>query len=149
MLVNKKQEWNIEQEQTALPSIAQKSRINTNLRAKCFIIVIMAAVIAMFVTMRSETIIRAGYDLVQMKAQLIKLEKENDSLRLDIAKLKSPQRIQSIATTELGMVVPQNIYCAANNVKVIQDNTTKEEQSLLGQMLIGLKASKAEASKGR
>ena len=41
------------------------------------------------------------------------LEKENEQLQLEIAQLKAPQRIQAVATRELGMVTPQNLYCVS------------------------------------
>ena len=150
MLVSRKQEWDVYQEELApaIPTI--KPSVDTALRAKCLTVVVLLAIIAMFITIRSEAIIRTGYDLVQIKAQLIKAEKENELLRLDIAKLKSPQRIQSIAVTELGMVVPPTIYCAANSEKTTPSNPVENtgDQSLWGSLTNALKAGKAEASKG-
>lgn len=115
MLVSKKQEWDLYQEQPVIDNTAQQPVVNTVLRVKLLTVVTLLALIAMFITVRSEAIIGAGYDLVQSKAQLIKAERENELLRLDIAKLKSPQRIQAIATKELGMVVPPDVYHAAGS----------------------------------
>lgn len=94
----------------------------------------MIIVAAMFLTASSEAIIRSGYELVQMKVEVIKLEKENELLQLEIAKLKSPQRIQSIATTQLGMVMPQNIYCAESSSKSSNLNT-EGEKSIVSMLL--------------
>lgn len=149
MLASRKQEWVIEEEQqTALSSNAGLTRKNAKLRLKCFLVVTMIAIAAMFVTIRSEAIIRAGYDLVQTKAQVLKYEKENEMLRLDIAKLKSPQRIQQIATTQFGMVVPQNVYCASNSHSDETGNSTPSKNVATTIMNI-LKSGTAEASKGR
>jgi cell division protein FtsL len=71
---------------------------------------------AMLVTMQSASIVNAGYELVQIKAQMAALEKNNDQLKLDIAKLKSPQRIQAIATQDLGMIIPKSVYYASASV---------------------------------
>ena len=49
---------------------------------------------------------QAGYKLTEIKAQVAVLEKENQTLRIDIAKLKSTERIEEIATHELGLVLP-------------------------------------------
>ena len=38
------------------------------------------------------------------------LEKENEALRVEIAHLKSPQRIKELATAKLGMIVPESAY---------------------------------------
>lgn len=149
MLVSKKQEWELYQEKPAPVITANKPSLNTGLRAKCLTVVVLLALIAMFVTMRSEAIIRAGYDLVQTKAQLMKVEKENELLRLDIAKLKSPQRIQAIAANELGMVIPPDVYCAANNEKQAPGVAATEKQSLWSSLTNVLKTGKAEDGKGR
>jgi cell division protein FtsL len=128
MLVNKKQDWEIYQ-QPEVPSIKKKYLVKPDiaLRVKCLTTVTMIVIAAMFLTACSEAIIRSGYELVQMKLQVIKLEKENDLLQLDIAKLKSPQRIQSIATVELGMVMPQNIYFVESVPKNPNLNVEKEK----------------------
>jgi len=77
--------------------------------------IILVAGLAMICTLQSEAIVRAGYDLVRAKSQAAALEKENVALKLEIAKLKSPQRIQQFATTKLGMVSPQGIYYSTIN----------------------------------
>jgi cell division protein FtsL len=128
MLVNKKQDWDIYQQQE-LPSIKKKYSVKPDiaLRVKCLTTAIIVVFVAMFLTACSEAIIRSGYELVQMKLQVIKLEKENELLKLDIAKLRSPQRIQNIATAELGMVMPQSVYYADGVSKNTELNTEKEK----------------------
>jgi len=112
MLVNRKQHMDVYEEHLAPAVVKTLPKLNIPLRGKCLVTVLLVAVIAIFVTMRSEAIIRTGYELVQMKSQALSLQRENELLRLDIARLKSPQRIQAIASIELGMVMPQNVYCA-------------------------------------
>ena len=138
MLVNKKQEWDI-YEQQEVPSVKKKCLPKTDiaLRVKCLTTVILVTLAAVFLTVSSESIIRAGYDLVQMKSQVIKLEKENELLQLDIAKLRSPQRIQNIATSQLGMVVPQNVYYAQSVPQSTKVNPEKEK-SMISMVLNGL-----------
>lgn len=135
MLVNKKQEWDIYQ-QLEVPSVKKRClpKLDIALRIKCLTTIILVAVAAMFVTICSESIIRAGYDLVQMKSQVAKLEKENELLQLDIAKLRAPQRIQNIASTQLGMVVPQSVYYATSIPKSTTTNPEKEK-SLISMVL--------------
>jgi len=87
-------------------------QVDFALRAKCFAMVVMICALASFVTLRSEALMRNGYTLVVLKQQLTQVEKENEILRLEIAKQKSPERIQNIAMTELGLVAPQQVYCA-------------------------------------
>jgi cell division protein FtsL len=135
MLVNKKQDWDIYQQQE-VPSVKKKCSVKPDiaLRVKCLTIVTIVVFIAMFLTACSEAIIRSGYELVQMKLQVIKLEKENELLKLDIAKLRSPQRIQNIATVELGMGIPQNVYYA-ERVSKSTDLNTEKEKSIVSMVL--------------
>lgn len=72
------------------------------------------AFMAMILTFQCELIVRSGYSLVQLKNQAAGLEKDNEKLRLDIARLKSPQRIHDIAQNNLGMVTPQTMLYATN-----------------------------------
>ncbi|MGI6092582.1 MAG: cell division protein FtsL [Veillonellaceae bacterium] len=153
MLASRKQDWVIEEEQQQ-QQIAPSSdkglkHKNAKLRLKCFMMVTMIAIAAMFVTIRSEAIIRAGYELVQTKAQILKYEKENEMLRLDIAKLKSPQRIQQIATAQFGMVVPQNVYCASISSSDETNNSSSTNNVAATTIMEILKSGTAEASKGR
>lgn len=128
MLVNKKQDWTIYQQQE-VPSINKTKLIKPDiaLRVKCLITVMIIASAAFFLTVCSEAIIRSGYELVKMKSQVVKLEKENELLQLDIAKLRSPQRIQTIATSELGMVMPQTVYRAVAVSESGKLNAEKEK----------------------
>jgi len=128
MLVNKKQDWDIYQQQE-LPSVKKNYSVKPDiaLRVKCLTTVIIIVFVAMFLTACSEAIVRSGYELVQMKLQVIKLEKENELLKLDIAKLRSPQRIQNIATAELGMVIPKSVYYSENVPRSTEPNTEKEK----------------------
>ncbi|MBP2653099.1 MAG: cell division protein FtsL family protein [Firmicutes bacterium] len=116
MLVDRKQEWNQysppESPKSTSPKRRRLSKPDKGFGKKCLKLVVVAIAAAMMITVQSEAMVRAGYDLVQMKKEAAKVEKENDALRLEIAKLKSPQRIVRIASSELGMVKPQTAYFA-------------------------------------
>ena len=127
MLVNRKQHIDVYEEQLAPTIVKSLPKLNIELRGKCLFTVLLIAAIAIFITMRSEAIIRSGYELVQMKSQALSLQRENELLRLDIAKLKSPQRIQAIATIELGMVMPQTVYCADSAGQSVEVTREKEK----------------------
>ena len=47
-----------------------------------------------------------GYALMNEKRQVQALQRENENLRVDIAKLEAPERIYTVATKQLGMVAP-------------------------------------------
>lgn len=152
MLVHKKQEVHDYEQRTALPTPKIVRKADKRLRVKCLTLVVIAAVMAAVTTMQSATIVQAGYDLVKAKSQVAKIEKENELLRLDIAKLKSPQRIEEYATKELGMVVPKNAYYASA-VKLensqSQPAPAVNHDGVADKVLSAIGVNKAEASKER
>lgn len=151
MLVSKKQEFYIyEEEQAAPSSTVNKCTLNKRLRAKCLLLACVVAIMAMVIIARSETIVRSGYELVAVKAQLVKVEQDNEQLRLEIAKLKSPQRIQHIATSDLGMIVPSNVYCSvAKELPAVAQQAVPQQPGIAQTILNLFNFNKVEASKGR
>jgi len=136
MLAKRKEEWDFYAEQTA-PDVSVKARETRpvrQLQTRFFAIILSLTVMAMILTLQSSLIVKNGYDVVQIKSDIGKLEKENDFLQLDIAKMKSPQRIQAIAAKDLGMIAPQNIYHASagsqktNYVTIAQQQQSKENR---------------------
>ena len=51
-------------------------------------------------------VVRMGYELSTLDAQTTDLTRENDQLRLELATLKSPSRLESAARVKLGLVPP-------------------------------------------
>lgn len=96
----------------AVKKTEQPTALNTRLRSRCRMLFVLFAVLAMAVTVRSGISASRGYALVAVQTQAQTLEQENERLRVEIAKLKSPQRIRTIAETELGMQTPQKVYFA-------------------------------------
>ncbi|WP_196598301.1 cell division protein FtsL [Pectinatus frisingensis] len=90
----------------------EKIQLNTKWRARCLFLVILISAMGMFITFRNGLAARQGYDLVKAKQSVATLEKENARLHLDIASLKSPERIRSIAVGKLGMILPPQVYFA-------------------------------------
>ena len=64
----------------------------------------------MLVTVGSGVSASRGYALVAVQQKADALEQENERLKIDIAKLKSPERIKNIAKDQLGMEVPKHTY---------------------------------------
>lgn len=90
------------------------SCLNTHLRSRCLLLVGLLAVMGMALTTCSSMGASRGYELVQAQQAAVRLEQQNEQLRIEIARLKSPQRFQSIATKDLGMVVPKQVYFASD-----------------------------------
>ncbi len=51
-------------------------------------------------------VVRAGYKLSDLQAENRVLTRENDRLRLELATLKGPGRLEQVARGELGMAPP-------------------------------------------
>lgn len=65
--------------------------------------------------LRSGEAANRSYELQTLRIKLTDIQNENTFLHLDIAHLKSPERIQEIATKKLGMVVPDKFFFANDN----------------------------------
>ena len=93
-----------------LTLIKGRPRLDHLLRSRCRIAFVVFAILAMAVVIRSGISASRGYALVATQTQAQQLELENERLRVEIAQLKSPQRIKQIAEDELGMIVPRKMY---------------------------------------
>ena len=91
-----------------------------------FICMIVAGVMISQIAQR-ELIVRSSYQLVSVKNQVTNLQKENEFLKIELAGLSSPDRIQQIATKELGMVVPEKVHY----VQTASTEKTTKETALL------------------
>ena len=97
-------------QEASLTLIKGRPKLDHLLRSRCRVAFIVFAILAMAVVIRSGISASRGYALVATQTQAQQLELENERLRVEIAKLKSPQRIKQIAEDELGMVVPRKMY---------------------------------------
>ncbi len=93
-----------------LTLIHGRPKLNHMLRSRCSLAFIIISILAMLVVVRSGISASRGYALVETQNQAQQIEQENERLRIEIAKLKSPQRIKQIAAEELGMDVPNKMY---------------------------------------
>ena len=84
--------------------------LNRPLRSHCQTLFLVVAALAMLVTVCSGISASRGYALIEVQREADRIEQENERLAIEIAKLKNPQRIKSIAETELGMSVPKKTY---------------------------------------
>lgn len=87
-----------------------KTVLDTSTRSHCQILFLTMAILAMLVTVGSGVSASRGYALVAVQQKADALEQENERLKIDIAKLKSPERIKNIAKDQLGMEVPKHTF---------------------------------------
>ena len=100
----------VSNEKTQLRLIKGRPKLDHLLRSRCRVAFLVIALFAMLVVVRSGISASRGYLLVATQTQAETLEHENERLRIEIAKLKSPGRIKQIAAEELGMAVPKKLY---------------------------------------
>ena len=93
----------------------QEKNLNNALRTRCMILFVITTILAVFFILRSGMAASEAYHLNQMKGQATVLETENTRLHLEIAHLKSPERIQQIAQQELGMILPDKFFFSSKN----------------------------------
>lgn len=93
----------------------QEKNLNNALRTRCMILFVITTILAVFFILRSGMAASEAYQLNQMKGQATVLETENARLHLEIAHLKSPERIQQIAQQELGMILPDKFFFSTKN----------------------------------
>jgi cell division protein FtsL len=66
---------------------------------------LLAAVGVVHVTSRV-LVVKVGYELSRLDAESTSLTRDNDRLKLELATLKSPSRLEGLARKELGMGPP-------------------------------------------
>lgn len=93
-----------------LTLIHGRPKLDRILRSRCRLAFVIISILAMLVVIRSGISASRGYALVATQNQAQQIEQENERLKIEIAKLKSPQRIKQIAGEELGMDVPSKMY---------------------------------------
>ncbi|HHY14003.1 MAG TPA: hypothetical protein GX526_05110, partial [Thermoanaerobacterales bacterium] len=77
-------------------------------------------------------IVESKYQLESMKKELAKIEETNQSLKIQLSKLKSLDRIESVARTELGMIEPNLdsiIFIKSPDFSLAMQNERKQEKT--------------------
>ncbi len=70
-------------------------------------------IFGLFYTYKHTEIIALGYEIESVKQNIATLQGENKRLELEIARLQTPERVEKIARTKLGMEEPEKILLAA------------------------------------
>jgi cell division protein FtsL len=73
----------------------------------CLVVAIVAAAFAFHLHVRFEGV-RLGYETSQTRAERARLVVERRELRLELASLKAPQRVEAEARERLGMEIPDH-----------------------------------------
>ena len=86
---------------------SQPQEVNRNLAFVALVVALVFIACSLFYVWAHHQMISLGYEISQRNQEEQVLLKENKKLRLELAALKSPSRIESMALKELGFVNPQ------------------------------------------
>jgi len=81
--------------------------VNRNLVFAALVVALVFIACSLFYVWAHHQMISLGYEISQRSQEEQVLLRENKKLRLELAALKSPSRIESMALKELGFVNPQ------------------------------------------
>lgn len=70
---------------------------------------------------------KLGYEVVKTQQTVVQLAKDNDTLDVEVASLKSPVRIQKIAEEQLGMVLPDSFVYSTKSSTSERNVQTKQQ----------------------
>ena len=70
---------------------------------------------------------KLGYEVVKTQQTVVQLAKDNDTLDVEVASLKSPVRIQKIAEEQLGMVLPDSFVYSTKSTTSERNVQTKQQ----------------------
>ena len=77
-------------------------------------VVLAGFVLCMLYTYQVSRIITMGYQSDNVQNSVAELQRENGQLELEAAELQTPERVEQIATTKLGMQQPQDFMVASS-----------------------------------
>ena len=70
---------------------------------------------------------KLGYEVVKTQQTVVQLAKDNDTLDVEVASLKSPVRIQKIAEEQLWMVLPDSFVYSTKSTTSERNVQTKQQ----------------------
>jgi len=99
------------------PVVKPKPAAGANLAVrKCALltlIILAGFVLVMLYTFQATRIIALGYQADNMQKSVSNLQTENNQMELEVAELQTPERVEQIATTKLGMQEPHDFLIAS------------------------------------
>ncbi|MBC7325123.1 MAG: septum formation initiator family protein [Moorella sp. (in: Bacteria)] len=104
-------------------------------RVKLLGLVLLVIALAFGRTFLAVQMVIKGYQLEGLKQEISTLQRENERLQLEVARLKSPERVAAAATNRLGMVKPgtaQLYYVPGKAVPGQQVQVAVEEPLIKG-----------------
>ena len=89
-------------------------------------IAILAGFLMIIMAMNAYTT-KLGYEVLKTQQTVVQLAKDNDTLDVEVASLKSPVRIQKIAEEQLGMVLPDSFVYSTKSTTSERNVQSKQQ----------------------
>ncbi len=106
-------------------------RKNTNNRLKLKLKVVRSIMVIAFISLltltRFASMIRLTYDIREVKADIKKVQEENENTRVQMAKMSSIKSIEDTAINKLGMIIPDKGQIVYMEVEPLTALTEKSE----------------------
>ena len=84
----------------------KRKQRNPKVIIACLFLMFAFIVELLFYTWCRVQYVRVNYEITEQTNRIRKLSAMQDNLKIELARLKSPQRITKIARTQLGLVTP-------------------------------------------
>lgn len=114
---------------TPTKRVRKVTRTRVNPRAVYVLIFVIAFLVGIFFTSRYAQLAVTGYQVNQIKEKMQGLELENQKLSVQVDGLKSLNRIETVAMTELGMVKPEGVQFISVEDKASSKNSVPVESA--------------------
>ncbi len=133
MLAAERKRYSYEQDYTFESDHSPKrsAKHKQNIKFKTVLLIVIGFLLGLTVILRYAYIVESKYKLESMKKELVKIERENQILKVQLTELKSLDRIESIAKSELGMIEPNLddiIFIKTPEFSIAMQNDTKYEK---------------------
>lgn len=137
--------WLPERSTRGQPVVRRRPRLHPMVGATVMAVLLTLPVL-LYVSQRAYQA-EAGYTILRQQRQLTQLRAEHARLLLQTAALKSPQRIEHYATTELGMAPPRQRQLATITVgpAIAHVEAPAERRGILRTLVAWFGRSEAEA----
>ena len=97
--------------------VVRKNNISKSMRNKAMFLFLLCIDLWGLVLVRSSSIAADTYEIGKIRREARVLERENEQLKVENAKLKSHNRVKEIAEKKLGMTVPKETYFAGDKAR--------------------------------
>lgn len=131
------------------PTVVEKKKINKGKskkvnskkaknRLRLISFIGLMSVLSLFVLSRYSHIVKMTYDVRSIKKEIVKMQKQNDNVAVEIAKHNNIRNIETAALNQYGMIVPPKdmvIYVDIKPLTPLEEENKSENNSFIHRIL--------------